>query len=85
MLSIQVWKELILFHLALIPWVIHGCDAIRPWLCLFKISIILWTYCVVSYCGLAIYIKKYLMQMNNYGNETQIFDHAKKCNVQRIL
>jgi hypothetical protein len=31
----------------------------------------------VSYCGLAIYIKKYLMQKKKYGNENQIFDHAK--------
>jgi hypothetical protein len=37
-------------------------------------------YCehiVVSYSGRAIYIKKYLMQKKNYGNEIQIFDHAK--------
>jgi hypothetical protein len=25
------------------------------------------------------------MQKKNYGNETQILDHAKKHNVQRIL
>ncbi len=42
-----------------------------------KFQSYLWTYCGVSYCGLAIYIKKYLMQKKNYGNETQIFDHAK--------
>jgi len=41
-----------------------------------KFQSYLWTR-GVSYRGLAIYIKKYLMQKKNYGNETQIFDHAK--------
>jgi hypothetical protein len=39
----------------------------------------------VSHCGLAIYIKKVCLKEKRRIMETQIFHHAKKKNLQKIL